>query len=170
MANRAGHDGTDFESAVRNYLAEQAGIDVRREVKHGSRDEGDLHATIHGHSAVIECKRVERVTPKMMASYRLQTVVERDNAGADIGILVTWVPGKGFRYSGNPSSSRAKNFGDNVAHMTVATLLLVSGACGDAAMPDHALDTWVSMSLCDLALMARDWGETKRQEGEGHGA
>lgn len=167
MVNRAGHDGTDFESGVRAYLAEQAGIEVRREVKHGNRDEGDLRATIHGRSAVIECKRVERVTPKLLATYKLQTVVERDNAGADLCILVMWVPGKGFRYSENPSSQRAKSFGGNVALLTIDSLLMVSDARGDVALPGFALDTWVSMSLQDLALLARDWGEMVEVEDGG---
>lgn len=157
MTNRAGHDGTDFETGVRVYLAETAGIEIRREVKHGSRDEGDLRATIHGLDVIIECKRVERVTPKLLASYRLQTVVERDNAGADAGVLVMWRRGKGFRYDEKPTGTRAKSFGENVAMMTVETLLKVSGAKGEVELEDVVLDTWVSMSLLDLALIAREW-------------
>lgn len=164
MTNRAGHDGTDFESAVRNYLSETAGIDVRREVKHGSRDEGDLRAVIHGLDAVIECKRVERVTPALMARYRLQTVVERDNAGADMGVLVMWRRGKGFRYAATPDGQRAKSFGENVALMTVETLLMLADARGDVSVPEHALRTWVSMGLQDFALLARDWGPMVEEE------
>ena len=155
MANRAGHDGTDFESGVRNYLADEAGIEVRREVKHGSRDEGDLRATIHGLQAVIECKRVERITPRLMADYRLQTTVERDNAGANLGVLVTWRKGKGFRYAATPDGQRAKSFGDNVAHMDVGTLMELVGA-GFDGVPDRALREWVSMDLSAFARLAKD--------------
>lgn len=157
MTNRAGHDGADFETGVRVWLSEHAGIDVRREVKHGSRDEGDLRATIHGKTAVIECKRVEKVTPKLLATYRLQTKVEQANAGADMGILVMWRKGKGFRYDQSRTGSRAKSFGENVAWMTVETLLMLADAKGDVALRDFALDTWVCMSLLDLALLAMEW-------------
>lgn len=157
MTNRAGHDGTDFETGVRNYLAEVAGIDVRREVKHGSRDEGDLRATVHGRRTVIECKRVERVTPKMLATYKLQTTVEVANAQADMGVLVMWRKGKGFRYDASLTGSRAKSFGENVAWMTVETLLRLGDARGDVEMATEVAETWVSMALIDVALLMRDW-------------
>lgn len=157
MANRAGHDGTDFETGVRVYLSEVAGIDVHREVKHGNRDEGDLHATIHGRKAIVECKRVERVTPKMLASYKLQTVVEATNAGADYGILVMWRKGKGFRFDAKPTGSRAKSFGENLCWMTVETLLMLGDAKGDVTMGEHVADTWVCMDLLDAALLMREW-------------
>ena len=154
------HVGTTFETGVRVYLQTHALIDVRREVKHGNRDEGDLHATIHGHSAVVECKRVERVTPKLLAEYKLQTEVERRNAGADMGILVTWRKGKGFRYDEKPTGTRAKSFGENVAHMTVETLLMLTDAKGEVEMHELALGTWVSMPLSEMAVLARDWSES----------
>lgn len=157
MTNRASHDGTDFESGVRNYLAANACIDVRREVKHGSRDQGDLRATIHGHSCVIECKRVERITPKLLADYKLQTEVERQNAGAEMGILVTWRKGKGFRFDAKPTGTRAKSFGENVAHMTVESLLMLIDAKGTIEAHELALQTWVSLPLAEVAVNAREW-------------
>lgn len=154
---RQTHDGTDFETGVRVYLEEVAGIDVRREPKHGAKDQGDLHAKIHGYDAVIECKRVDRVTSKMLATYKLQTTVETANAGADFGVLVMWRRGKGFRYDEKPTGTRAKSFGENVAFMTLESMLLAGGAKGDIEVGEHVTDTWVSVSLADFALIARDW-------------
>lgn len=156
MPNRAGHDGTDFESGVRNYLAEVAGIDVRREVKHGVRDEGDLRAAIHGYQVAIECKRVERVTPALLASYKRQTLLERDNAGAAFGLLVMWRKGKGFRYAATASGTRSRSFGENVCWATVEALLMLGGAQGNVAITDEMRGTWVSMALADAAALMRE--------------
>lgn len=157
MGNENSHIGTTFETAVRNYLAANACIDVRREVKHGAKDQGDLRATVHGHSCVIECKRVERATPKLMADWRLQTTVEQQNAGADMGVLVTWRKGKGYRWDASPTGQRAKSFGENLAHMTVETLLMLIDAKGEVAAHELALQTWVTLPLSEVAVNARDW-------------
>jgi len=157
MTNRSGHDGTDFETGVRNYIANVAGIEVRREPKHGSKDQGDLHAIIHHDLVAIECKRVERVTPKLLASYKLQATVEAHNAGAKYGVLVMWRKGKGFRWDASPAGQRAKSFGENVVWLTVESLLMMSGATGSIDIEEHVAETWVSMDLADAALLMRDW-------------
>lgn len=156
MANPPKKKGTEFESAVRNYLGIVGGIDVWRESPHGSRDEGDLRMVVHGRRLVGECKCVERVTPKMLAEYRLQTVVETANANADGGVLFQWRQGKGYRWDAKPDGQRAKSFGENLAHMTLETLLLVSGATGELDIDAEVAATWVTVSLADFAIMAME--------------
>lgn len=150
------HRGTDYESACVNYLRVMAGIDVSRVALSGAADKGDLLAAIHGRPITIECKRVERVTPSDLAKFKLQTTVESQNAGTDGGVLLMWRKGKGYRWDASSTGQRAKSFGDNVAWMTVETLLKVIGAEGDIGVPDHALDTWVCMSMADFAFVSAD--------------
>ena len=157
MGNPAKHMGTDYESACVNYLRTVAGIEVARVAPGGAKDRGDLLAAIHGRPITIECKRVERVTPSALAEFRLQTTVESQNAGTEGGVLLMWRKGKGYRWDASPTGQRAKSFGENVATMTVETMLKVMGAEGDVGMPSHALDTWVTMAMADFALCASEW-------------
>lgn len=156
MSNPAKKKGTQFESSCVNYLRAQAGAEVWRKAQHGTKDEGDLTLITHGRELAVECKCVERMTTKLLAQFRLQATVEAQRAGADCGVLLTWRPGKGYRWDASPSGERAKSFGENLAHMTVETLLKASGATGDVAMDEVALGTWVTMTLADFALVVAE--------------
>ena len=156
MANPSKHKGTDFESGCVNYLRTVAGVEASRMPLHGSADVGDLSLTIHGRRFTAECKCVERKSANDVARFRLQATVESQNAGTDGGILLMWRKGKGYRWAASPTGTRAKSFGENDVQMTYETLMKVSGARGDIAVPEHALDTWVSISMADFALMCME--------------
>ena len=158
MANPSKHKGSDFESGCVNYLRANARIEVHRVPLHGREDMGDLTMTIHGRTIVGECKCVERVTGAMLASFKLQATVEAQSAGADGAVLFQWRPGKGYRWAETANGYRARSFGENVAHMTVETLLRVIGATGDIQMHELAAQTWVALPMAEFALLARDWG------------
>lgn len=156
MANPAKKKGTQFESSCVNYLRAIAGVEVTREALHGNRDEGDLRMVAHGRRFACECKCVERVTPRTMAEFRLQTTVEAANAGAVGGILLQWRQGKGYRWDASPDGERAKSFGDNMAHMTVETLMQLTGATGELDIDAEVAQTWVTTTIKDLAIMAME--------------
>ena len=84
--------GTAVEAKVRDYLREalgQPGID--RQPLRGTRDEGDLRGLVaRGFEAIVEVKAKRDLTRSLVAEYRRQTLAERENAGAGVGILVTW--------------------------------------------------------------------------------
>lgn len=159
MTNPSKHKGTDFESGCVNYLRANALIDVSRVPLHGRDDNGDLLLVVHGHRLTAECKCVERVSDALLAKFRLQATVESESAGTEGGVLFQWHPGKGYRWSEGPGGYRAKSFGGNLAHMTVETLLMVIGATGDIQMHELAAQTWVTVTMQEFALLARDWGE-----------
>lgn len=160
MSNPPKKKGTAWESACVNYLSAVAGIEVWRAAPHGIKDEGDLRMMVHGHVLAAECKCVERVTPKTMASFRLQTIVEADRAGAEGGVLLQWRPGKGYRWDASPDGQRAKSFGENLAHMTIDTLLLIAGV--EAETPDRETAAkWVTLSMADFAWLVAERRERR---------
>lgn len=139
MSTRAKRRGTSVESKVRDYLREalgQPGID--RQPLRGSRDQGDLSGvTLAGYSAAVEVKARRDLTASLLAEYRRQTLVERENAGADVAVLVTW------RYRHGAAEA--------VAHMTLRDLAMVAwdydvGECEDGR--------WASMTLAELCGLA----------------
>lgn len=158
MSNPAKKKGTQFESSCVNYLSAMTGIVVWREAPHGAKDEGDLRMVVHGHVLTAECKCVERVTPKMLAEFRLQATVEAANAGTDGGVLLQWRQGKGYRWDAGPGGQRAKSFGENLAHMTLETLLLVAGLEGTIPDPEDA-GVWATITMEDFALLVADRGD-----------
>lgn len=156
MANAPKKKGTQFETSCVNYLRAIAGIEARREALHGSEDIGDLALVIHGRPFTAECKCVESVSTTTLAKFRLQTTVESMRAGSDGGILLQWIPGKGYRWDASPDGERAKSFGENVAHMTIETLLLVAGATGELDIDAEVAQTWVALTMKDLAILAME--------------
>ena len=153
MGNPSKHKGTDFESGCVNYMR-SFGIPCERVPLHGSKDHGDLRFTVGGLDFTGECKRVERVSDAELAKFRLQTQVESDNAGTEGGVLFVWRKGKGYRWDASPTGQRSKSFGQNVAHMTVGTLLAVCGHEWDDDLDDYVLRVWVSMPLWQLVDLA----------------
>lgn len=145
MSSPSKRRGTAVEVKVRDYMREalgQPGID--RQPPRGTRDQGDLAGLVaHGFSCVVEVKADRDMRPSDLAEYRRQTIAERENAGADVGILVTW------RYQHGAAEA--------VAHLTlrdlarVATVLRVNE--GFLAEADG---TWVSMTLAELCSLIDD--------------
>lgn len=147
--------GTMWESSCVNYLSAVAGIEVWRAAPHGIKDEGDLRMMVHGHVLAAECKCVERVTPELLKNYRHQTLVEAGFAGAEGGVLLQWRKGKGYRWDASPDGQRAKSFGENLAHLTIDTLLLIAGIEAEAPDRETALK-WVTLSMADFAWLVAE--------------
>ena len=143
--NPAKDRGTKIETKVRDYLRvalDQPDID--RQPQRGVRDCGDLAGLVaHGFSAIVEVKAHRTVTRKDVAEFRRQTLAERENAGADAGVLVVW------RYN-HPAA-------DAAAHVTLRDLTRLAPAlsvdCGWGAWADSC---WVQMTLEELCLLIND--------------
>ena len=145
MSTRAKKRGTAVEVKVRDYLRValgQQGID--RQPLRGSRDEGDLRGLVaRGYECVVEVKAKRDMRPSLLAEYRRQTLSERENAGAGVGILVVW------RYN-HPAA-------DAVAHVTLRDLARLSRPLrvNDGYM-DEADGSWASMTLGELCALMTD--------------
>lgn len=145
MSNPKKKRGTAVEVKVRDYLRMalgQPGID--RQPLRGSRDEGDLRCLVaHGYECVVEVKAKRSVTRGLLAEYRRQTLAERENAGADAGILVVW------RYN-HPAA-------DAVAHVTLRDLARLARPLRiNEGFMDEADGSWVSMTLAELCSLMTD--------------
>ena len=142
MSNPPKKRGSEVERKVRDYLRvalDQPEID--RQPLRGGRDEGDLRGLVaHGFSAIVEVKAKRDMRPSDLAEYRRQTLAERDNAGADAGVLVVW------RYN-HPAA-------DAVTHVTLRDLTRLAPAlsvdCGWGAWADSC---WVQMTLEELCSL-----------------
>ena len=80
--------GTWAETQVVNHLTDVHGLQAKREAKHGSKDEGDIHVTgglLGPGPLVIEVKNRKSY---QIGEWLWETEAERDNAGADTGLLV----------------------------------------------------------------------------------
>lgn len=130
------------------HLREQLGDErPERLALHGSRDHGDIgHIYCHGHRGVAECKAHREVTPALVERWRAQTVDERDEAGADFGLLVV-------------SVYRAP-VGRSVVHVTLRDLARVAlqVRVNDGWL-DLADDHWVSMTLDECCSLMRGFVE-----------
>lgn len=145
MSNPKKKRGTAVEVKVRDYLRValgQQGID--RQPLRGSRDEGDLRGLVaRGYECVVEVKAKRDMRPSLLADYRRQTLAERENAGAGVGILVVW------RYN-HPAT-------DATAHVTLRDLRRL--------VPVEELEPralawgdghWVQMTLGELCSLITD--------------
>lgn len=145
MSNPKKKRGTAVEVKVRDYMRGalgQPGID--RQPLRGSRDEGDLRGLVaHGYECVVEVKAKRSVTRGLLAEYRRQTLAERENAGADAGVLVVW------RYN-HPAA-------DAVAHVTLRDLSRLARPLRvNEGFMDEADGSWVSMTLAELCSLMTD--------------
>lgn len=143
--NRAKERGTAVEVKVRNFLRVALGQPgVERQPPRGRRDAGDLAGlAVRGFEAIVEVKAHRTVTRKSIAEWRRQTLAERENAGAGVGVLVVW------RYN-HPAA-------DAVAHVTLRDLARLSRPLrvNDGYM-DEADGSWVQMTLAELCLLIDD--------------
>lgn len=143
--NKSKERGTAVEVKVRNYLRVALGQpEIDRQPLRGGRDEGDLAGLVaHGFGAIVEVKANRTVTRKELAEFRRQTLAERENAGADAGVLVVW------RYN-HPAA-------DAIAHVTLRDLTRLAPAlsvdCGWGAWADSC---WIQMTLEELCLLIVD--------------
>lgn len=143
--NRAKERGTAVEVKVRNFLRvalDQPGVE--RQPPRGRRDAGDLAGlVVRGFEAIVEVKAYRTVTRSELAAFRRQTLAERENAGAGVGILVVW------RYN-HPAA-------EAVAHVTLRDLARLSRPLrvNDGYM-DEADGSWVQMTLGELCALIDD--------------
>lgn len=112
--------GTRFESAVCAFLTARTPINAERRAKHGRADQGDVSGVSIGPlSVVVECKdyggRLE------LPQWVHEAEVERENARADIGLVVAKRRGCG-----------EAQMGHQWVVMTLDTLAaIISGTFGD---------------------------------------
>lgn len=102
MANRNKRAGTEWESAIRDYLNRELGqvdedgrfwdvldpYNVKRQAQEGARDVGDLWA----HPFVLEAKNTKTAA---LPAFVRQAETEADNAGFPYGVAVVKQRGKG---------------------------------------------------------------------------
>lgn len=140
--NAAKERGTAVEVKVRNFLRVALGQPgVERQPPRGRRDAGDLAGlVVRGFEAIVEVKAKRDLTRSLVAEYRRQTLAERENAGAGVGVLVTW------RYN-HPAA-------DAVAHVTLRDLARLSRPLrvNDGFM-EEADGSWVQMTLAELCAL-----------------
>lgn len=100
MTNRSKNIGTKFETWVVNYLRANGFEKAKREVLHGGKDQGDVHAA---EGLVFECKggiQAETASDEQLRRWCVETEVERENAGAKVGVLVVKRAGHGVTKMG----------------------------------------------------------------------
>ena len=140
--NAAKERGTAVEVKVRNFLRVALGQPgVERQPPRGRRDAGDLAGlVVRGFEAIVEVKAHRTVTRAELAAFRRQTLAERENAGAGVGILVVW------RYN-HPAA-------DAVAHVTLRDLARLSRPLGvNDGFMEEADGSWVQMTLAELCAL-----------------
>lgn len=91
--NKQKQKGTAFETAVVNYLQSCTQNHIERRTLSGSNDKGDVTGVyIDGLPVVVECKACTRLeVPKWLR----EAAVERDNAKAAVGVVVSKRQGVG---------------------------------------------------------------------------
>lgn len=99
MVNRPKQIGTAAETAVVNILREYW-PDVKREPLRGNRDEGDIRTgqivwEVKGGNVARGNPHTGNVGAGLLEDWMHQTEVERGNAGARLGVLVTARKGYG---------------------------------------------------------------------------
>ena len=82
--------GTEFVTAVCRYLSEALGVRIGREPLHGSRDEGDVAGLVTGTGLriAVECKDYAGKYGGKLPGWLDEAECERENAGADLGVVI----------------------------------------------------------------------------------
>ena len=152
MSTKSKKQGSEYEARVRNFMAVSLGQpEIERRALHGVNDMGDIFGIdVHGFECIAECKSVRR--PDIDA-YRAETISERDNSGADIGILVCAgysAPSEAF-----PQGKRLPTRLSTV-HITLRDLaLLVPELMLAEGMEGSGDAHWVQMTLAEFCALAR---------------
>jgi hypothetical protein len=100
VTNKSKNIGTKFETQVVNYLRANGFEKAKREVLHGGKDQGDVHAA---QGLVFECKagiQAETASDAQLRLWCQETTVETKNAGAKVGVLVVKRAGHGVTKMG----------------------------------------------------------------------
>lgn len=92
MANPSKQKGTAAETAVVRYLRANGFDQAERLALHGGKDIGDIRACP---GVIIEVKHWATYTDTDIVRWMCETTTERNNANADVGILVVRRGGKG---------------------------------------------------------------------------
>jgi hypothetical protein len=151
MAKRRPRDiGTEVESAIVEYLRDHGYPFAERRSLRGTNDQGDV--TGLGPGLVIECKgghAAEAASDAQIAAWLRETEVERQNAKADVGVLVTKRKGYG----------RA-NAGLWWAHMTLGTAyqLIHQAIDCDSGWPPMHDSIPIRLHLRDAVTLLRSAG------------
>lgn len=151
MAKRRPKDiGTEFTTGVIRYLNDHGYPFAELRNQHGTNDQGDI--TGLGPGLVIECKgghAAEAASDAQILAWLRETEVERQNARADVGVLVTKRKGYG----------RA-NAGLWWAHMQSLTLfdLLVQASPSSTVGFGEVLTFPIRMHLRDAVTLLRSAG------------
>jgi len=151
MVNRSKNIGTAAESAVVKICKMYGYPDAHRNSLHGAVDVGDIW--IHPH-VVIEVKggdAAKTASDGQLDVWMAQTVLERDNHGADIGILVTARKGVG------PASADRWH-----AHLTIEELHLLTSTTGFIA--EAVANYRVCLSLGNVLTLLHNGGYGPRLE------
>lgn len=153
MSTKSKRQGSGYEAQVRNFMAaalNQPGIE--RRALHGVNDMGDIFGIdVHGFECIAECKAVR--DPRI-EEHRAETLRERDNAGADIGILVC--AGYSTPSAAFPDGRRLPTRLSTV-HITLRDLaLLVPELTLAEGMGEYGDTVWVQMTLTEFCLLAAD--------------
>jgi len=88
MVNKSKNIGTKFESQMVNFLRANGFEKAKREVLHGSIDEGDVFPC---EGLMFECKagaQAENASDEQLRKWCLETETERINARVKVGVLV----------------------------------------------------------------------------------
>jgi transposase len=152
MAKRRPKDiGTEFTTGVIRYLNDHGYPFAELRNQHGTNDQGDI--TGLGPGLVIECKgghAAEAASDAQIAAWLRETEVERQNARADVGVLVTKRKGYG----------RA-NAGLWWAHMDADTFYVLMGQSSpseDAVIGTTLHNFPVRLHLRDAVTLLRSAG------------
>jgi hypothetical protein len=152
MVNRPRNIGTAAESAVRNVLRNYF-PEADRSPLRGSRDQGDIRGTgafiweVKAGAAAKGAATTGETAPGLIVEWLRQTEVERKNAGARFGVLVTVRRGVG-----------AANAARWWAWLSVAALGDILGASG------HQNPDPIRMELGHLLELLADQGFTPDAE------
>ena len=99
MSSESKVKGTKYESAVVGFFNEK-GYSARREVLHGTEDEGDVKVTVGGLEMVVECKNRKSMSPKWLMDLVDEVNTETENANASFGVAVVHRDGCGDKSTG----------------------------------------------------------------------
>lgn len=153
MSTKSKKQGSEYEARVRNFMAVSLGQpEIERRALHGVHDMGDIFGIdVHSFECIAECKSVRR---QDIDAYRAETLSERDNAGADIGILVC--AGYSSPSEAFPSGKRLPTRLSTV-HITLRDLaLLVPELTLAEGFEEYGDSVWVQMTLAEFCLLATD--------------
>lgn len=128
--------GTRAETAVRNFLLSKgySELEAHRNVLKGSADEGDVWLRHHRGLVTFEVKggkAAKEASYGQIEKWLEETRIEKENAKAQFGILVTQRAGVGYPRAGEwwayvklPELIRLHSYSDLARHSAIVRVLL----------------------------------------------